>query len=425
MHCDMVSQTSSLVSNDRHLVLQLLLTTLSGEEHQVIIDLQEFDRFDEFETAVLEQLPTIGGSSTFGCEFTFVQRETGQLLRNPIWDTLRDCNHFHLVVRQCRCRGAEHKGQVKRNAKAIQVPPTRSGQVLPHAFTHMIDVRRVQVDAGIHTIGEAAWQHCNRLLIVHLPNSLVCLKDGAFRRCYVLHTVTAPECRHFGSWVFEECHALVHVGDQTKAGNQLAPQARFHTRAFEKCRALQTLSFERTECDPRDPNRVIPEGCFSEAGLEALTLPADFSWIGPAACEHCDRLQTVDISRTDISEILGGTFARCSQLQHLKLAKTVRRIWRDAFLRCTSLVEIHTPPALLYINKRAFAGCAQLCKLVRMGKKGTWRGTYAEHNAFEMCAKLALPTWIRLLPKPTDDKEEWADFMRSFAEANLSAAARP
>ena len=71
MHCDAVSQTSSLVSNERQLVLQLLLTTLSGEEHQVIIDLQEFDRLDEFETAVLEQLPTIGGSSTFGCEFTF------------------------------------------------------------------------------------------------------------------------------------------------------------------------------------------------------------------------------------------------------------------------------------------------------------------------------------------------------------------
>ena len=126
MHGDMVSQTSSLVSNERQLVLQLLLTTLSGEEHQVIIDLQEFDRLDEFEHAVLEQLPTIGGSSTFGCELTFVQRDTGQLLRNPVWDTLRDRNQFHLVVRQFCCR-AEHKGQLKRNAKAIQVPPTRSG----------------------------------------------------------------------------------------------------------------------------------------------------------------------------------------------------------------------------------------------------------------------------------------------------------
>ena len=407
MHNDIESQTSSLVSNERQLVVHLLLTTLAGDEHQVIVDLQEFDRLDEFETA----------------ELTFVQCDTGQLLRNPIWDTLRDCNHFHIIVRQC-CSRAEHKGQMKRNAKAIQVPPTRSGQVLPHAFTHSNEVRHLQVEAGVHTIGEAAWQHCNRLLIVHLPSSLVCLKDGAFRRCYVLHTVTAPECRDFGCWVFEECHALARVGDPDKADNQLAPQARLHTRAFEKCRTLRTLGLQMTKYDPRDPNRVIPEGCFSEAGLEEINLPADFCWMGPAAFEHCDRLQTVDISRTYINEILGGTFARCSQLQHLKLAKTLRRIGRDAFLRCTSLEEIHSPPALLYINKRAFAGCTQLCKLVRMGKKRTWRGTYAEHDAFEMCAKLALPTWIRFLPKPTAAKEEWADFMRSCAEANPSAAAR-
>ena len=248
MHCDMVSQTSSLVSDERQLVLQLLLTT-SGEEHQVIIDLQEFDRLDEFETAVLEQLPTIGGCSTFGSELAFVHRDTGQILTNPIWDTLRDCNHFHIIVRQC-CSRAEHKGQMKRNAKAIQVPPTRSGQVLPHAFTRMNEMRHVQVEAGLHTIGEAAWQHCNRLLIVHLPNTLVCLKDGAFRRCYVLHTVTALECRHFGSWVFEECYALNQVGDQSQTGNQLAPQARLHTRAFEKCRTLQTINLERTAYPP-------------------------------------------------------------------------------------------------------------------------------------------------------------------------------
>ena len=96
---------------------------------------------------------------------------------------------------------------------------------------------------------------------------------------------------------------------------------------------------------PRDVRRIIPEGCFLEAGLESLTLPADFNWMGPAACEHCIRLQAVDISQTENSEILGGTFAHCSQLQQLKLAKTVRRIGRDVLLKCTSLGELHTPPA--------------------------------------------------------------------------------
>ena len=97
MRSDMESHTSSLVSNERQWVVHLLLTSLSGEHHQVTVDLQEFDRVDEFETAVLELLPTIGGSSTFGCELSFVRSDTGQLLQSPIWDTLGDCNHFFLL----------------------------------------------------------------------------------------------------------------------------------------------------------------------------------------------------------------------------------------------------------------------------------------------------------------------------------------
>ena len=121
----------------------------------------------------------------------------------------------------------------------------------------------------------------------------------------------------------------------------------------------------------------------ADAQMKRLNM----SWMGPAACEHCNRLQTVDISRTDISEIQGGTFARCSQLQRLKLATTVRRIWRDAFLRCTSLVEIHTPPALLLANEPlqavllqatacplqpsliVFQFCTHVCALVQRSRR--------------------------------------------------------
>ena len=92
-------------------------------------------------------------------------------------------------------------------------------------------------------------------------------------------------------------------------------------------------------------------------------------------------------------------------------------------MKCSSLEVLHTPPALLYINKRAFADCTQLCS-VRIGKKGTWRGTYVEHNTFEMCTKLTLPLWIRSLPKPDAVKEEWEEFMISCAEATLSDTAR-
>ena len=74
--------------------MHLVLNTLAGEELQMAIDLQEFDRLDEFETAVLENLPSVGGHSTFGCELVFVNKETRAILADPIWDTLRDNNCF-------------------------------------------------------------------------------------------------------------------------------------------------------------------------------------------------------------------------------------------------------------------------------------------------------------------------------------------
>ena len=113
----------------------------------------------------------------------------------------------------------------------------------------------------------------------------------------------------------------------------------------EKCRTLRTIGLDRTRYNPRDPRRVVPEGCFLGTGLETIDLPNDFSWIGPSAFEHCARLQTVDISRTGIQEIVGSAFAGCSQLQCIKLSHTLRRIGREAFRKCSSLEVLHTPPA--------------------------------------------------------------------------------
>ena len=100
----------------------------------------------------------------------------------------------------------------------------------------------------------------------------------------------------------------------------------------------------------------------------ALSLPPDFTWVGPAACECCKRLQVVDLSRTDIVEILGSTFAHCSQLQTLNLSSKLRRIEQEAFLHCVSLREVYIPVTMLYIARRAFAGCTQLRTFSKAGK---------------------------------------------------------
>ena len=150
----------------------------------------------------------------------------------------------------------------------------------------------MQVDAGIHTIGEAAWQNCSRASSSTAERSSLParwrISENVFR------TVLAPGCKYFGTCVFEECCSLVQLGDQSATANQLAPQAQFRRRGCEKCSALQQLSFEKTEYDPANLYRCLPECCFLEAGIVSLHL-ADFNWIGPAACELCKRLQSADL----------------------------------------------------------------------------------------------------------------------------------
>lgn len=408
MLADQISVTSSQWSNERSMILHLILTTLAGEKIRLTLELQEYDRLYEFENAVMAQLPKLGESSTFGCSLSFVCRDTQEKLADPIWRTLRDHNSFTVI--SCPCfEEAEHKGQLQGDAIAIRVPYRTTDRVLPLAFAYVREGRHVQLDEGLRIIGEAAWRNCHQLQIVHLASTVICLQKRVFRRCFALRTVVAPGCKQFGIQAFEECCSLIHVGVSIDGINQLAPQAELMVQAFQKCTALQHIDMERTEYNPARPTRILPERCFFEAGLTSLALPRDFTWIGPAAGECCRQLQRVDLSRSRVTEIMGAAFAQCKNLQHLILPPNLRKIEQEAFHKCTSLTEVIVPPTLLYIARLAFAGCTSLSNFQREGKCKTWRGTYSRGNAFLDCDNLDKPSWIRWLPPNWKDEDNRAN----------------
>ena len=335
------------------------------------------------------------------------------MLDEPIRDILCTKHRFYVIARQCFVE-VLNKGQIVGAAKAIRVPFRATDRIPPQAFSFHTEVRHVQVEPGICIVGEAAWRSCQRLQVVHLPDTVVCLGQGVFSKCSLLRAVMAPGCRYFGMKVFEACRSLTQLGAAPHPGNQLAPQAQFRPRAFEKCTALRHLDMEQTEHNPANPNRCLPACCFLEAGIVSISLPPDFNWVGPAACARCQHLQIVDLSRTDIIEILGSTFARCSQLQQLRLSRNLRVIEQEAFFRCASLQDVYIPPSLLYIARRAFAGCTQLRAFWKTGRSKTWRGTYARINDFDKCEQLDKPTWLRFLPP--NAKDQWRE---DFTEAAL------
>ena len=379
----------------------------AGEKLPIAVDPNAHICLRGFENAVLAELPYLGCNSTLGRKLQFVQTDTHQVLADPIQSKLRANHCYYVIAQQCFVE-ATRKGQLKGEAKAIRVPRGRSDKIPPQAFSFHTEVRHVLVEHGIRIRGSCV----EELSTAAMPETVVSLLHGAFSRCQVLRVVTAPGCKHFGTKVFEECCSLTQIGVTRCPGNTLAPQAQLRPRVFQGCRALHHLDLGKSGCSPTNPNRSLPDCCFLEAGIVALFLPSDFNRIGTAACVSCQQLQTVDLSHSRVIELLGSTFAYCSQLQQLSLPQNLRIIEQEAFLKCTSLQEVCVPPSLLYIARRAFAGCTQLRAVRKKGKSQTWRGTYARLNAFDKCEQLDKPEWLRFLPP--NAKDQWRE---DFQEA--------
>ena len=231
-----------------------LLVTLAGEEIQLPIELQEFDRLGEFENAVLESLPLTGKHSTFGCELEFVSMNTQTILADPVWDTLQECNCFSLVVRQC-CIQAEHKGNCDEETKLLAFLLKTMSECCPMPS-------RTSRKFGVYR-----WRQAPTPL-VRPPGKVVSdSKSLNYRtRLFVSRTVPSKEVlvpgrKQFGCSVFE-CCSMSQIGAAEDTTNLLAPQAQVSPHAFESCLALRQINFEKTEANPSNCARYIPEGCF-------------------------------------------------------------------------------------------------------------------------------------------------------------------
>ena len=143
-----------------------------------------------------------------------------------IRSTLRDNHCFFVVARQCFVDVAQ-KDTAKPNECHLARLIEFCLKLFPSTRNFHTEVRHVQVEAGIRVVGEAAWRSCQRLQVVHLPDTVVCLRHGAFRRCYLLCAVMAPECKQFGVKVFEARCSLTQIGVTQHTSYQFVPAARF------------------------------------------------------------------------------------------------------------------------------------------------------------------------------------------------------
>ncbi|QRE11568.1 leucine-rich repeat protein [Flavobacterium psychrophilum] len=177
---------------------------------------------------------------------------------------------------------------------------------------------------AVTAIGESAFEHCNNLTSVTIPNSVTTIGNYTFVGCSGLISVTIPNS----------------VTD-------------IENGAFFSCSGLTSVTI---------PNSVttIGDEAFADcSGLTSVTIPNSVTTIGDGSFAECSGLTSVTIPNS-VTTIGDGSFARCSGLTSVTIPNSVITINRGAFALCSGLTSVTIPNSVTTIRENAFAGCSSL-----------------------------------------------------------------
>ncbi len=180
------------------------------------------------------------------------------------------------------------------------------------------------INSGTKCVANTAFQMCNSLTSIIIPNSVTSIGKAAFAQCSSLESIEIP-------------NSVTRIEDDT----------------FYGCHSLANIIL---------PNSIVSIGvtAFAEClSLENIIIPNSVVNIGFAAFVGCTSLTNITLS-SSMTSIEDGLFAGCSSLVSVIIPKSVTSIGVSAFVECSSLKNIKIPSSVETIGDYAFTNCPLL-----------------------------------------------------------------
>ena len=176
-------------------------------------------------------------------------------------------------------------------------------------------------NSQLTSIGDGAFNWCESLESITIPDSVTSIGEGAFCCCAKLTSITIPDgVKSIGNYAFAGCSALESITIPDSVLN-------IGDSAFEGCTAL-----------------------------ESITIPDSVLSIGYSAFEGCTALKNITIPGSVLS-IGDNAFKECTALESATISEGVKSIGDNAFYNCTNLVNVSLPDSLTSISFNTFYGC--------------------------------------------------------------------
>lgn len=210
---------------------------------------------------------------------------------------------------------------------------------LPKELFYSKCPKKVILPEGLKKIGDKAFALVGNIELV-LPSTLEtigseCFSYSSFRSLDMSNCVSLKE---LPEKAFEKCEYLVEVilpEGLKKIGNS----------AFEKCKRLEKVNIPSTV-------EYIGEKAFQYCAIEQIDFPAGLSYIGDGAFADSS-LKKVDLSRLEKLEELSNCFAG-TPVGTVKWPKNLKRIGERAFMECEKLNRVVLPATVESIGEGAF-----------------------------------------------------------------------
>lgn len=197
------------------------------------------------------------------------------------------------------------------------------------AFENCNYLTEVILPEGLEVIGVSAFESCDQLQRVSMPSSVTTIGDKAFYECKALTDIRIPDSvTYMGEDVFTKS------GYYNETGN-------WENGAFYMGDCLMSCkSTVSGALHVRPGTKTIASGAMK--GLKKLTelhVPESLTEIGKEALADCTGLTVVNLAG-NVTTIGEKAFYNCSALKTLHLGKGVLQIGDSAFAKCSRLESI-------------------------------------------------------------------------------------
>ena len=280
--------------------------------------------------------------------------------------------------------------------KSITIPNTVTN-IGSYAFSYCTKLKNIVIPNTVTEIGYGIFSQCENLTNVTLSNSIKDIPDWAFAMCKNLASISIPDsvaciCEN----AFEKCTALTSVTIPSNVeligSGAFADCSNLSNIIFlnaESTKIIEANAFKGTKWYNSQPNGVIYIGnmAYTYKGdmpkNTRIELKQGTTGMNIGAFSGCKNLISISIPNS-VTTISRDAFYDCTSLENIVLPNTVKRIDTSAFSNCSNMTSISLPNSIEEVGKNVFSNCTKL-KSVTIPDEVTSIG----EGAFLNCTSLA------------------------------------